>query len=246
MKLIIKRILVICWCLVCLPAFCDVFSTNGHRKANGLNIELYYPAGWFHEEGVRPHIVQKFTDKSGDYCMLIIVNTGHNLSAKQWDNEFRYMTTSDYRDILEGGDVKSVKLTKYEGLSGALVQYELNKERAGIKLYASGLVHIFGYKNSLVLMQCAAADLTKQGAIKKYEAVKMDFLSFGNGLVLLNKYDLQESELEEYDGVNVGFIIILLLSFILITLIFVIVYLKQNQTQTKSKKTTVYKKKKSI
>lgn len=241
MKFIIKRIFVLICCFVCLPAFCDVFSTNGHVKANGLNIEVHYPSGWSREEGIRPHIVQKFKDKNGNYCMLIIGDTGKKLSAKQWDNEFKYMTVSDYTDILEGGDVKSVKLTKYEGLTGAFVQYELNKERAGVKLYASGLVHMFGYKNSLVLMQCAAADLTKQGAIKKYEAVKMDFLSFGNGLVLLNKYDSYESDLDEYDGINVGLVIILLLSFILITLIFVILSLKQNQT--KNKKTTVSNKK---
>lgn len=242
MKLIIKRILIIICCLVCLPAFCDVFSTNGHRKANGLNIELHYPAGWSHEEGIRPHIVQKFTNKNSAYCMLIITNTGHKLSAKQWDNEFKYMTTSDYRDILEGGDVKSVKLTKYEGLSGALVQYELNKERAGVKLYASGLLHMFGYKDSLILMQCAAGDLTKQGAIKKYEAVKMDFLSFGNGLVLLNKYDTYESDTDEYDGINVGVVIISLLAIILFTLIMTIVLLKQNSTKTVKNKVSNKKK----
>lgn len=244
MKFFIKKILIFVCCLICLPAFCDVFSTNGHKKANGLNIEVHYPSGWTNEEGIRPHIVQKFTDKNGDYCMLIIGNTGQKLSAKQWDNEFKYMTISDYRDILEGGDVKSVKQTKYEGLSGALVQFEMNKERSGITVYLAGLMHIFGYKDSIISMQCAAGDLTKQGAIKKYEAVKMDFLSFGNGLVLLNKYDTYESDTDEYDGINVGVVIISLLAIILFTLIMTIVLLKQNSTKTVKNKVSNKKKNK--
>ncbi len=231
MKFIIKKILVFVCCLICLPAFCGVFSTNGHKKANGLNIEVHYPSGWTNEEGIRPHIVQKFTDKNGDYCMLIIGNTGQKLSAKQWDNEFKYMTTSDHRDILEGGDIKSVKQTKYEGLSGALVHFETSKERAGVKLYLSGLMHMFGYKDSIISMQCAAYDLTKQGARKKFEALSIDFLSFGNGLVLLNKYDLYESEADEYDSANIGFIIISLLAIIFAALITIIVLLKQNSNK---------------
>lgn len=244
MKLIIKRILVIICCLVCLPAFCDVFSTNGHRKANGLNIELHYPSGWSHEEGIRPHIVQKFTDKNGDTCMLVVINTGRKLSTKRWDNEFKYMTKSDYSDMLEGGDVKSIKLTKYEGLSGALVQFEMNKERSGAKLYLAGLMHIFGYKDSLIALQCMVGDLTKQGAIKKFDAHSIDFFNFGNGLVLLNKYDSQEYELDEYDGVNIGMVIIYLLAFILFALIMTIVLLKQNSTKTVKDKVSNKNKKK--
>lgn len=232
MTSIIKKIFVVVFCLVCAPAFCGVFSTNGHVKANGLNLQVHYPSGWSHEEGIRPHIVQKFTDKNGDYCMLIIGNTGQKLSARQWDNEFKYMTISDYKDMLEGGDVKSVKQTKYEGLSGALVQFEMSKERSGIKVYLAGLMHIFGYKDSIISMQCAAGDLTKQGARKKFEALSVDFLSFGNGLVLLNKYDSYEPEAEEYDGANIGIIIISLLAIIFAAIITIIVLVKQNSNKT--------------
>lgn len=175
MKSIVKKILFLVCCLMCSPAICNVFSTAGHQKSNGLNIEIYYPANWTHEEGIRPHIVQKFTDKNDNDCMLIVNDTGKTLSVKQWGNEFKYMTVADYREILKDGDVKSVKETQYEGLPGAVVEYELSQERAGIRLYITGLMHIFGYKNSLVLLQCASADLTKQGARKKFDVAGWNF-----------------------------------------------------------------------
>ena len=37
------------------------YSTNGHPKSQGLNIQLEYPNTWKKKEGVRPHIIQKFS-----------------------------------------------------------------------------------------------------------------------------------------------------------------------------------------
>ena len=50
--------------------------------------------------------------------------------------------------------------------------------------------------------------------------------------MLLNKYDSYEPEAEEYDGANIGIIIISLLAIIFAAIITIIVLVKQNSNKT--------------
>ncbi len=227
-----KKILIIIGLLVCSPGLCGVFSTSGHNKSNGLNIEVYYPDGWVTEEGIRPHVVQKFKDKNNNQCALIIQDVGRVLSKKQWEQEIKQYSLADYKEMLNASNI-SIKQTQYEGLMGILAKYEMENERSGIKLYSVGLSHLLGYRNSMIMIQCFSADLTKQAAKKKFEIASMDFLSFGNGLVILDKYNLPEPD--EQTNVDAGIIIISLLTVIFVGLIVIIKLLKRN-TNTKRRK----------
>ncbi len=240
MKFIIKKIFIFVCCLVCLPAYCDVFSTSGHTKSNGLNIELHYPSGWSAEEGIRPHIVQKFTDKNNNVCLLLVRDIGKKLSKKQWEREIKYNSIEDYKDIFGANFISNIKQTEYENIPGVLVEYEATHNRAGMNAYAKGLGHLLGYKSSMIFIQCMSVGLTKQEAQEKFDAVIHDFWSFGNGLVLLDKYDSFEPD--KPDWLTFGNIIILLLTIIFIALITTVVLLKQNSTKTATNK--VYNKKK--
>lgn len=184
-----RKIIYVFLCLLCNPAVCGVFSTTGHEKANGLDIEVHYPENWIVKEGIRPHIVQRFTDQNGNYCQLQINPIGQVLSKEEWDELIKNSTKSDWVELLGSTyNILSMKHTKYEGLDGVMFKTELVGERAGKTIYGLGIMHILGYKDSWIMFGCMAGGLSKQVAEQKFEAVESDFVRFGNGLVILDKY----------------------------------------------------------
>lgn len=187
-----KKTVILFLCILCSPGFCGVFSASGHKKANGLNIEVHYPDGWTAQEGIRPHIVQKFDNNNGSFCMLQIQSIGENLSQKEWNANFVNSTLDDWdeilRDLSQQTKMLSMKHTKYEGLDGVMLKVEQISERGGMTVNSMGVMHIVGYRDSFIMLQCMSGGLTKLEAIQRFNEVEKDFVQFGTGLVLLDKY----------------------------------------------------------
>lgn len=174
---------------LCTPGMCDTFSAKGHKKSNGLNIEVHYPNGWTAEEAIRPHIVQKFVHEGGSMCLLDIYPIGKFLSKDEWASEFELMTRVEY-EILFGNDTKVISFnkTRYEGLDGVLLRTQGMHQRSGATFYSDNMVHMLGYKDSLISLVCMSIGTTRQKSIQGFEKKESDFLQFGNGLVLLDLY----------------------------------------------------------
>ena len=73
------------------------YSTVNHKKAVGLDISLSYPSSREAKEGIRPHIVQKFTGKSfgaiSPGCLIFITE------ALGWESAF--LEKEDWETILD-------------------------------------------------------------------------------------------------------------------------------------------------
>ena len=176
--------------LFTFQCFAGVFSTAGHPKSNGINVEIHYSDKWTTlAEGKRPHIVQQFKDEQHNYCLLQIRDAGDFLSTKQWATEFQYMTPRDFQDIAgEGINITNIKHVKYEDQAGVLMHIDTCMERVGVNLCMAGLMHMFGYKNSVILVQCLSAAPTKTQARLAFERALPDFMLFGNAIVLPDRY----------------------------------------------------------
>lgn len=177
-------------CALCTPGLCDTFSAKGHQKSNGLNIEIHYPNGWKAEEAIRPHIVQKFVHEVGNTCLLDIHPIGETLSKDEWTSVFKLTTKAEYEILLgDGMKVISFNKTQYEGLDGVLLRTHGIHQRSGAMFYSDNMVHLLGYKDSLIMLMCMSVGTTRQKSIQGFEKNKSDFLQFGNGLVLLDLYE---------------------------------------------------------
>ena len=176
--------------LFAFQGFAGVFSTAGHPKSNGINVEIHYSDKWTTlAEGKRPHIVQQFKDEQHNYCLLQIRDAGEFLSTKQWATEFRYMTPRDFQDIAgEGINITNIKHVNYEDQAGVLMHIDMCMERLGVNVCMAGLVHMLGYKNSVILVQCLSAAPTKTQARLAFESALPDFMLFGNAIVLPDRY----------------------------------------------------------
>lgn len=179
--------------LSCSYSFAQVFSTKGHAKSNGVKIEITYNDNWTTKEGIRPHIVQVFNDNDGwSSCALTIQPAlDVKLTKPQWESAFNNFTITEYEDAIEGFNLKNYKKTAYEGYAGVLIEFDGKKSRAGIDRYIHGLLHMFGYKENLIMLHCIAGGLTKENADKSYHEHFYDFLQFGNNVLLPDEYEIK-------------------------------------------------------
>lgn len=184
-----KLVFVLLSAFICLPTFANTFSSRGHYKSNGINIEISYPAGWSAAEGKRPHVVQVFRNGYSQ-CSLTIVSVEQKLSRKEWQSEFKAMTELDYRDIAEElGNLVSYKKTEYEGYPGVLIESVGKKSRSGVDAYFRGLTHMFGYSDSMIFLQCFSFGSTQKAANAEFAHKISDFMNFGNNIIIPDKYD---------------------------------------------------------
>jgi len=171
------------------------YSIKSHPKSESLDISIEYPQSWQREEGIRPHIVQKFTGKVAGgisvSCMLII----QKLPA--WAGVFLKgeiaveMLSEGLQEMLPpNAHFIDGSTTKIDGEPGAWVKYYYEAERAGMRFGTYCLQYVLFYKGRMFMVECFVGGVTEdkellQDAFNSYLSV---FQMIGNSIVIQDKW----------------------------------------------------------
>lgn len=171
------------------------YSIKSHPKSESLDISIEYPQSWKREEGIRPHIVQKFTGKVAGgisvSCMLII----QKLPA--WAGVFLKgeiaveMLSEGLQEMLPpNAQFIDGSTTKIDGEPGAWVKYYYEAERAGMRFGTYCLQYVLFYKGRMFIVECFVGGVTEdkellQDAFNSYLSV---FQMIGNSIVIQDKW----------------------------------------------------------
>lgn len=164
------------------------YFSKDHPKSQGLNIEIKYPKNWKKEEGNRPHIVQKFTNKFR-VCMLHVQDFPFSLSAKKWKEiaADKDMIKESFFDVIKVSDLK-ISSTEYSMIPGNLIEFNMFQSQAGIGMHMYALWHSMYYKNTMISLQCMASHPDKETAKQIYDESYPIFRLMGNDIILHNQF----------------------------------------------------------
>ncbi len=172
------------------------YLTEGHDKSLGINLRLSYPSSWEAEEGIRPHIVQKFTGK-GDGSIspgiMIIIQDVTSwetafLEAEDWE-EILYDATEEM--IPAGASNISHGKTKIDGEPAVWNKYYHEQERSGMRIGMFMLQYVTVYQGKMVILQCSVGGRTEDHLLLEdsFNAFLPLFQGIGNSVVIENKWD---------------------------------------------------------
>ena len=150
------------------------YSSKGHEKARGLDIRISVPFSWKQEEGVRPHIVQKWTKKDEEHVLTMMITV---VDYPQVENEF---SENNLRSYINDGSIWELAI-----IMDSLFKYN----RAGRDLAVSNSSLFFGICGKFVNVTFSAfgKDVSKvKDVSQKYQELK--FLMF-NSITIPQKYD---------------------------------------------------------
>lgn len=172
------------------------YSSKGHEKARGLDIRISVPFSWKQEEGVRPHIVQKWTKKDEEHVLTMMITV---VDYPQVENEF---SENNLRSYINDGSIwelfpypnadikdRSVMMTNMEGNPAIIMDSLFKYNRAGRDLAVSNSSLFFGICGKFVNVTFSAfgKDVSKvKDVSQKYQELK--FLMF-NSITIPQKYD---------------------------------------------------------
>lgn len=133
----------------CFAQLGEVYKSNGHPKAKGLNFEIRTPIGFEQDEADRPNIVQKWSkDRTDNNKLVQFVILVYNLPE-----ELIGVPTDEIKDYLKAGGVKEVM--NFEGASnpkyfvidnfpGAICDTKMTGERLNFTFTLYGIMtHTF-------------------------------------------------------------------------------------------------------
>ena len=177
------------------------FSTVGHPKAQGLNIQIDYPKSWIKKEGERPHIVQKFSSSGGGgIAKVAILNiTPIPLDLKGFSDkeiaEYLFDPKLVEGQLPENSKLLTVKPTKYDGEPGIFLYYVSQMSRAGANFDSLMVSHRFLYQHATVDFTIAYLILLtptqKQLSQQQGESFLGLAIQMGNSIILPDKYKLK-------------------------------------------------------
>lgn len=172
------------------------YRTAGHAKAQGLDLSLKYPSSWRSEEGIRPHIVQKFTGQaiSGitPFCMIIVQELPAWASLFMQGEVMDEVLSENIRDMVPpGADVLDSGLTKLDGEAGAWLKYYYAQERAGMNVGMYSLQYILFYRGTMIAIQCSVGGVADEKDLLEdaFLSHLPLFQSIGNSIVLHDKWN---------------------------------------------------------
>jgi len=174
----------------------SAYNLKSHPKAQGLNITIEYPKSWRSEEGIRPHIVWKFTgDSVGGTipgCMIIVQELPAVFNVLPNESITEEISPEDYRALLppnavyiDGGK------TKIDGELSVWVKFLYEADRAGVRACLYSLQYILISGGKMLVIQCSVSGLANDK-----ELVEDAFLSYlpvfqliGNSVVIHDKWE---------------------------------------------------------
>ncbi len=178
------------------------YSTGGHAKSNGIDIEIEIPIGWTKKEGERPHIIQSFTSKGevpgSGYSSTIQLNV--------IPKEYFYLNESETAEILfddfitqqtipEEMEILSIVDTKYDGQPGQMIVIFGTLNRSGIELLTAMIMHRIIYEKNLITIMIGYSFIPTNSNLEQFGEVQEDLKYFttlakliGNSIIIRNKW----------------------------------------------------------
>ena len=178
------------------------FSTVGHPKSRGLNIQIEFPNSWVKKQGERPHIVQKFSSSEDGGIAKVAT-----LSVTPLPSDFKDFSDKDIAENLfnpelaesmlpESSKLIVAKPTKYDGEPGILLYYITQLSRAGAEFTSLVVSHRFIYQHNTVDFTIAYSMLITYTQKHISQQQSDSFLGLaiqmGNSIILFDKYKLKE------------------------------------------------------
>lgn len=146
-----------------LNGYTQTYRTKGHKKSLGIDFQITVPESWLRDEGIRPHIIQKFTSENGRGMETVM------LIAEKIPKEDFILLEKDIKELLteegmvmflpEGCNYISIKEITIDGYKGGILEYEMITERQGIevKILATNYITIIG--RTIIHIQCMTGDI---------------------------------------------------------------------------------------
>ncbi|HOQ04283.1 MAG TPA: hypothetical protein PKY88_03595 [Anaerohalosphaeraceae bacterium] len=171
------------------------YNLKSHPKASGLDVSLKYPKSWRAEEGIHPHIVQKFTGKAvGGIipgCMIIVQDLPvwasllleGDIGAEVLSESLREMIPPN-ATYLDGGK------TQIDGEPGAWLKCHYQVERAGMRADMYSLMYLLFYNGKMLSIECAVVGVTEDKEIIEdaFASYLPLFQAIGNSVVIHDKW----------------------------------------------------------
>lgn len=172
------------------------FNSKDHPKAYGIDITIGYPQSWKAEEGIRPHIVQKFTGETTGHiqpaCMLLVVNIPQGEIVPRIDTMSDKELSELYQEMIpDNGEYLDGGKTKIDGKSCGWLKLVYNTERAGVSLSMYSLCYIMILKNNLCMIQFDVGGLSEDRHILEdsFNSYLPIFQAIGNSIVINDKWN---------------------------------------------------------
>jgi hypothetical protein len=153
------------------------FSTRGHPKAKGVNINIEYPVTWKAEEGKRPNVVQVITSENGrgqEMAIILVKDIGLPKGIVFTKRELNTLLQEAMMSFLpEGATSLSAKITTVDSIPAAMLQYILRAEATGTPMLGALLVYTTVVNGMLVNVQFmvgAPEEVMSQRAVLKHMA----------------------------------------------------------------------------
>jgi len=171
------------------------YSTKDHAKSQGVDISLKYPAIWKREEGIRPHIVQKFTGIAAENisvsCMIIIQDFPLWASMFLDGDDGSDLFYESIRELVPpNATYMDSGKTRLDGESAVWVKFNLQLERAGLSATVHCLQYALLYHGKMISIQCDVAGLAADKEITEDAFISYlpVFQTISNSLVINNKW----------------------------------------------------------
>lgn len=169
------------------------FTSDGHGKAQGINLVLQLPKSWKAQEGERPHIVQKWVSQNGTGLEMILLDIRDAKGYTPTNTEIEaFVSSGEVKDtILSGSTYLNSSVFSLEMQKGYRLETSMIQERAGMKLYQHmDMYQLFFHGKAIGLMcQSSSSVENKENAdesFKKNEPLCQQVL---NSLVLMQVYN---------------------------------------------------------
>jgi hypothetical protein len=112
-----------------------VYSTKGHPKAKGINLNIKRPKSWIALDGDRPNIVQKFQSEKGKGRELVTVLIKYLPSTPSQETVRKLFSPDHLKKMIPpGGKVFTANSTMIDGEIAGISEYGLAIDVAGVVL----------------------------------------------------------------------------------------------------------------
>lgn len=169
------------------------YSTKGHSKARGVNIEAKLPLSWKQKEGNRPHIVQKFISKNGEGEEMILIMVKDlglpNDYLITQDELEQFFTANQLKQMIpDGGEFISAKKITLDGQMGGQVIFKITGERLdySVKMMATNFVTI--YDGKMIFLQCMLSYEEGENIDERFSLFFPLFRQVASSLILMDQY----------------------------------------------------------
>ena len=167
------------------------FSSYGLAKAQGLNLNIKYPASWKSVEGERPYIVQKFVPESGYVMAMLLVNKLDGVPNQSEINDFY---TQDGLKAMMPAESKLIAYNssiKIERQPAGKIDYTTVAQRMNRHFYSCVRSYFIIYKDYLITLQFMVMnkiDEPNTSVDRRFKTIEPLFDMMANSIVFNNLY----------------------------------------------------------